>query len=44
MWPDRNKLEAALTELLRGPTVKKKASGLASEIQKGRFFLGCEAE
>jgi spore germination protein GerM len=36
----RNKLEAALTELLRGPTGEEEAQGLASEIPKGTILLG----
>ena len=36
----QNKLEAALTELLRGPTGEEEAQGLASEIPKGTILLG----
>lgn len=35
-----DKLEAALTELLRGPTGEEEGEGLASEIPKGTVLLG----
>ncbi|MBA3994409.1 MAG: hypothetical protein C0469_12845 [Cyanobacteria bacterium DS2.3.42] len=35
----RNKLESALTELLRGPTGEEEAQGLGSEIPKGTILL-----
>jgi spore germination protein GerM len=36
----QNKLESALSELLRGPTGEEEAQGLASEIPKGTILLG----
>lgn len=36
----KDKLEAALTELLRGPTGEEESQGLASEIPKGTILLG----
>lgn len=36
----KDKLESALSELLRGPTGEEEAQGLASEIPRGTILLG----
>jgi spore germination protein GerM len=39
----KDKLEAALTELLHGPTGEEETQGLATEIPKGTILLGVRA-
>lgn len=39
-YSGKNKLESALTDLLRGPNGEEEAQGLASEIPKGTVLLG----